>query len=71
MLQYSASAEERETVLCFFLCQLIRAGPKVMQNPVREHLLSEHDAQPTSQKADGCKELLLGKQIPLEGQPFR
>jgi hypothetical protein len=49
--QYSASAEERETVCCFLDFQEIRASPRKTQNPVIECRESEQAAQSLSQKA--------------------
>jgi hypothetical protein len=50
-LQCSASAEDRDTVVCFFEDQEIRLGPKKMVNPVVDLLSLEHSVQSASQYA--------------------
>jgi hypothetical protein len=46
---YSASAEERETTLCFFVFQEIMLEPKKMQYPVVERRVVGKLAQSESQ----------------------
>jgi hypothetical protein len=48
---YSASAEDQETVFCFFDFQEISDSPKKTQNPVMDRRVSRHPAQFESQKA--------------------
>ncbi|KAJ0510573.1 hypothetical protein HanIR_Chr11g0542321 [Helianthus annuus] len=45
---YSASADERETMLCFLLFQETREFPRKIQYPVTDLLLSTHLAQSES-----------------------
>lgn len=71
MLRYSASAKDRATVLCFLVLQLTNVEPRKTQNPVRDFLVSGHEAQPASQYTTGCKALLTRKNNPLEGLPFK
>lgn len=49
--RYSASAEDREVVDCFFDFQETNESPRKTQKPVTERLVSGQEAQSASQKA--------------------
>lgn len=49
--RYSASAEERDVVDCFFDFQETKESPRKIQKPVTERLVSGQEAQSASQKA--------------------
>jgi hypothetical protein len=55
---YSASAEDLETVCCFFDFQEIIESPMKTQKPVTERRVSGHAAQFESQKAFNFREEL-------------
>jgi hypothetical protein len=55
MERYSASADERETVCCFFDFHEMREAPRKTQKPVVERRVSKHPAQSLSQKALSLK----------------
>ncbi len=48
---YSASAEERDIVVCFFVFQDIGEFPRSIQYPVTKRRVSLHRAQSASQDA--------------------
>ena len=48
MALYSASAEDLDTIACFFDFQEINESPRKMQYPVIDLLVSRHDAQSAS-----------------------
>lgn len=47
---YSTSAEDRETVGCFFNFQEIRESPREIQKPVTDRQVSGHAPQSASTK---------------------
>jgi hypothetical protein len=49
MGRYSASAEDRDTMLCFFDFHEMRDFPSRTQYPVTEQRVSGHEAQSESQ----------------------
>lgn len=48
---YSASEEDRETVVCFLERHETKDEPRNMQNPVMERRVVKHEAQSESLKA--------------------
>lgn len=50
MARYSASADERDTVLCFFVFHEIGLEPRRTQKPVVDRRVVGHPAQSESQK---------------------
>jgi hypothetical protein len=60
---YSASAKEREIVVCFFVFQEIGELPMSMQYPVTERRVSLQRAQSVSHKACNCLLLVADKKI--------
>ena len=49
MARYSASTDDLETVVCFFVFQAIGAVPSVIKYPEMECLVMGHEAQSESQ----------------------
>ena len=70
MALYSASAEDRDTVFCFFDFQEISESPIKTQNPVVDRLVSGHVTQLESTKAFNCIEKATKKKIPCPSVPF-
>ncbi|MFS7910652.1 hypothetical protein Hanom_Chr02g00108751 [Helianthus anomalus] len=68
---YSASAEDRETTLCFLLFQETKEPPRKMQKPVTNLRLSTHLAQSESAKAVNWKVVPLVNRIPAPGALLR
>ena len=68
---YSDSAEDRETVCCFFDFHEIKDSPRKTQKPVTDLLVSGHEAQFASAKAFKCNSNLLEKNKPFPGELFR
>lgn len=64
MEQYSDSAEDQETVCCFFDFHEIKASPRSTRKLVIDLLVSEHLAQSTSHNALTLKSEEDGKKIP-------
>lgn len=64
MARYSASAEERDTTVCFFDLQEIGDDPRKMIYPVVDRRVVGHPAQSASQYACKDKELFAGSKIP-------
>lgn len=54
--EYSASADERKTEVCFFDFQEMEDPPKLIKNPPTKRRKSGHDAQSASQNARREKE---------------
>jgi hypothetical protein len=61
---YSASAEDRETVVCFLDFQEIKELSRKTQKPVTERLESKQPAQSESQNALSCRLETTGKNSP-------
>ena len=61
---YSASADERDTVVCFLVLQEMGDPPKEMKYPLMDFLVKGHAPQSESQNATICKSELLRKRIP-------
>lgn len=53
--RYSASADERETVVYFFAFHDTRDSPRKMQKPVVDLRVSKHEPQSALEKARNCK----------------
>ena len=70
MALYSASAEDRDTVLCFLDFQEISESPTKTQNPIVERLVSGHVPQSESAKAFNCIEDSTEKENSLSWCPF-
>ena len=68
--RYSASAEDVETVFCFFDFQEISASPKNTQNPVMERLVVKQVPQSASEKARRFVEEEEEKCRPSPGCPL-
>jgi hypothetical protein len=64
MALYSASAEDLDTVVCFFDFQEIKELSRKMQYPVTDLLVSEQPAHSESQNAFICKLEVTGKNNP-------
>lgn len=62
--RYSASAEERDIIACFFEFQEIREFPSKIQKPVTERCVSGQLAQSESQIVLICKGEVEGKNNP-------
>jgi len=69
--RYSASEELFETVGCFFEHQEMSDGPRYIENPVMERLVSRQLAQSESLKALSCRGLLAARKIPELGELLR
>ena len=54
--RYSASAEERDTMVCFLAFQETNEWPKKIQKPVTERRVSEQVPQSASEKALSWRE---------------
>jgi hypothetical protein len=67
---YSASALERETVVCRFEDHETRASPRKMQNPEVERLVSGHPARSASEYAVSVVEVMGRSWIPMVGVPL-
>ena len=67
---YSASAEDLETVCCFFDFQDIKESPRNTQYPVIDLLVSGQPAQSESEKDFKCKLLEEEKNSPCPGDPL-
>ena len=67
MEPYSASALERETMICFLVFQEIRECPRKMKYHVADRLVSRYLAQSTSHNAFNCNELVEKRKIPCPG----
>ena len=61
MARYSASADEREMVGCFFDLQETNESPRKMQNPVTDQRESKHFPQSASQKLSALNSNLQKK----------
>ncbi|KAJ0458049.1 hypothetical protein HanIR_Chr15g0780691 [Helianthus annuus] len=68
---YFASAEDRETTLCFLLFHETNEPPRKMQKPVIDLRLSTHLAQSESANAVKWKVLPFVNRIPVPGAPLR
>ena len=65
---YSASADDLETVCCFFDFQEIKESPRNTQKPLTDLLLSRQPAQSESAKAFNWISELEGKKRPCPGE---
>jgi len=70
MALYSASAEERDIVVCFLVLQDIGDPPNEIKHPVRDFLVRGHAPQSGSQNATIFKFESLRKRIPCPGLPL-
>lgn len=70
MARYSASAEERETVVCFFDFHEINESPRKMQKPVTDLLVSAQPAQSQSVKAFKMKRAGSREEVTLTRSAF-
>ena len=61
---YSTSAEDFETISCFFNLQEIKASPRNTQYPVKDFLVSGQPTQSASHIALSCKSESTGKNTP-------
>ena len=69
--RYSASEDDLEIVICFFVLQEIRECPIKKHWPKMERLLSTQPAQSASENPCRWREEFLGKNKPLPGQLLR
>lgn len=65
--RYSASEEERDTVVCFLERQEMRDAPRKMQKPVTDLRVKEQEAQSESLKALSCNGESDAKNRPYAG----
>ena len=70
MALYSASAEERDTVVCFLVRQDMGDPPNEIKYPLRDFLVRGHAPQSESQNATIFKYGSLCKRIPCPGVPL-
>ena len=69
--RYSASPEERETTVYFFVHQEKRLVLSVMKKPVVERRVVGQLTQLKSEYAESCKSQVDGKNSPWLGELFR
>lgn len=68
---YSASDEDLDTMICFFVLHEIRELPKKKHWPEIDLLVSRQPAQSASENPCKLIEEFLGKNKPLPGHPLR
>ena len=71
MALYSASADDLETVDCFFYFHETRESPMNIQYLVTDLLVYGHEAQSKSVKPFTCNFELAEKKMPLPGSFFK
>lgn len=67
---YSASVDDREMIICFFVFHETKAFPRKTQKPVTDFCVSAHAAQSASEKALSWMGEEAGKNNPWSGLVF-